>query len=238
MIRTLLLLVVCAYATIYPATPTRVGTAKPVNKSSTTSTDPLLFGSIPEQKPAPIKMSPRTIEKRITKPSKSKPKATFSMKRKKPAKKTATVQRPPSIPIYKAPSQQKRLKDLQERELSRSDRMHASKFSHALMIYKDPKSTPAQKTYAAEEMVDRMKKIKTPDRKSVLEKQIKNHNWTLDSLEKSAVSGRARMKILRHADISPDSDITSPQVAPDYAKLNAEDKAYVNKHFSARRTRK
>lgn len=221
MIRTLLLLILCAYGTACHADAT-LSTIAPDQKSHTIKTQPRIV---------------KPVQKKIALQRKAaKPPATFTMKTKQTtlATKPGVVRRPPVISYKPATKQQ--LHTAQEKlQQQQADRIQHSKFSHALMIYADPKTSIQQKSHAASEMVDRMKQVKTPEKQALIKKQLQRYNLSQSSLQQEATSGKALTRIQEHAakKIKPGQDLKSdPTIAAEYKKLNSYHKALADRHLA------
>lgn len=228
MIRTLLLLIICAY-----------------NIGCLADTSIPVLG--PEQKPVKLKINPRLIKSTpiIRKKLKERPRQvpTFKLTTKKTTPKTskkAAVTRPP-VMRYKAPNLARIHAEKRRLAVARNDAIQYGHLSHALTIYNDPKSTENQKALAAAEIVDRTQRIQTPEKKALARSRLAKHvnpltgsPLSLESLQKEAISGKALIRIKEHAAgaIKAGRDPkTDPNVTAEMTKLTDYDKQVADRHL-------
>lgn len=227
MIRTLLLLIVCAYS---------IGCLAEANVT--------VLG--PEQKTIKLKTKPRpksTPVKGKIRQKRPSQVPTFTLTTKKAAPKTlkmAAVTRPPVI-RYKAPNLAKIHAEKKRLATAQNDTIQYGYLSHALTIYNDPKSTENQKTLAAAEIVDRTQRIQTPEKKAQAKSRIAKHIHPLtgrplsvESLQQEAISGKALMRVKEHAAgvVKAGKDLkTDPRIAEEMKKLTTYHKQVADRHL-------
>lgn len=228
--RKLLTLVLCAYGAACHA-------------------DATLSNIAPEQKPHTIKTQPRTIRREPKKmvvqgkTTATRPSATFPMKIRRAEKTTerTIVKRPPVISTS-TPATKQQFHAVQARlQQQQADRVPYGRFSQALFIYTDPKSSIQRKTDAANVILESMKQLKTSEKQTAAEKRLKAYSLTKAGLEQEVTSGRAYTRIQKNASkrIKPGQDIKSdPTIAADYKKLTSYHKALADRHLATMRTTK
>jgi len=226
MMRTLLMLILCAYGAACHADATLSDIAAPEPKAKI-RTKPRVIA-----KPAPKKV---IIQRKAT--IKAPPTYTMKMKRSETVTKQTVVKRPPVISY--TPATTKQLRTAQEKlQQQQADRIHHSRLSQALVIYSDPKSSIQQKAHAGNAMLESIREIKTPEKKTVIRKQLQKYNITEKGLQQDVTSGTAYTRIQEHAAkrIKPGQDIKSdPTVAADYKKLTPYHKALTDRHLATMR---
>jgi hypothetical protein len=224
MMRTLLMLILCAYGTACHADATLSDIATPEPKAKI-RTKPRIVA-----KTAPKKIV--VMQRKAT--TKAPPTYTMKTKRAEKTTKQTVVKRPPVISY--TPATTKQLRTAQEKlQQQQADRIHHSRFSQALVIYSDPKSSIQQKTHAGNEMLESMKKIKTPEKQTAVRKQLQKYNITEKGLQQDVASGTAYTRIQEHAAkrIKPGQDIKSdPTIATDYKKLTSYHRALADRHLA------